>query len=39
VAKDQYNKVVFETVRTTVLRLEIQSQPEFAGGIHEWVVR
>ncbi len=39
VAKDRYNKVVFETVRTSALRLEIQSQPGFAGGIYEWVVR
>lgn len=39
VAKDQYNTVTFETVRTTALRLEIQSQPGFAGGIHEWIVR
>jgi len=39
VEKDKFNKVVFETVKTTALRLEIQSQPDFAGGIHEWVVR
>ena len=39
VEKDRYNKVVFETVKTTALRLEIQSQPDFAGGIHEWIVR
>ena len=39
VEKDQYNKVVFETVKTTALRLEIQSRPDFAGGIHEWRVK
>lgn len=39
VEKDRYNQVIFETVRTTALRLEIQSQPGFAGGIHEWIVR
>ncbi|MFZ5519515.1 MAG: glycoside hydrolase family 127 protein [Candidatus Zhuqueibacterota bacterium] len=39
VDKDRYNKVVFETVKTKSLRLEIQSQPEFAGGIHEWKVK
>jgi DUF1680 family protein len=39
VEKDRFNKVVFETIKTTALRLEIQSQPDFAGGIHEWVVR
>jgi DUF1680 family protein len=38
VEKDKYNKVVFETVKTTALRLEIQSPPDFAGGIHEWIV-
>jgi hypothetical protein len=39
VKKDEYNKVTFETVRTTGLRLEIQSQPSFSGGIHEWRVK
>ncbi len=39
VGKDKFNRVVFETVKTTALRLEIQSQPDFAGGIHEWIVR
>lgn len=39
VEKDKFNKVVFETVKTTALRLEIQSQSDFAGGIHEWIVR
>ena len=32
---DKYNKVIFETVRTKALKLEIESQPNFAGGIHE----
>ncbi|MCI0513621.1 glycoside hydrolase family 127 protein [candidate division KSB1 bacterium] len=39
VEKDKYNHVVFETVKTTALRLEIQSQPEFAGGMLEWIVK
>ncbi len=39
VEKDKYNKVVFETVKTKALRLEIQSRPDFAGGIFEWIVR
>jgi len=39
VDRDKYNKVLFETVKTTALRLEIQSQPDFAGGIHELVVK
>ncbi|UCF06292.1 MAG: glycoside hydrolase family 127 protein [bacterium] len=38
IRKDQYNKVVFETIRTRSLRLEIQSQDGWAGGIHEWKV-
>ncbi len=33
--KDKYNSVIFETVRTTSLKIEIQSQKDFAGGIHE----
>ncbi|MCI0550028.1 MAG: glycoside hydrolase family 127 protein, partial [Anaerolineae bacterium] len=39
VQKDVFNKVVFETVRTTELRLEFESQKEFAAGIHEWRVQ
>ncbi len=39
VEKDTYNTVIFETVRTKSLRLAIDSQPEFAGGIHEWRVK
>jgi DUF1680 family protein len=36
---DRYNKVVFETVKTTAVRLEVQSQDGWAGGIHEWKVK
>lgn len=39
IQKDRFNEVVFETVRTTALRLEIQSQEGWAGGIHEWQVK
>lgn len=39
IRKDQFNKVVFETVRTRSLRLEIESQNGWAGGIHEWKVK
>lgn len=35
VEKDKYNSVIFETVRTKSLKVEIHSQPDFAGGIHE----
>ncbi|HUV13441.1 MAG TPA: glycoside hydrolase family 127 protein, partial [Acidobacteriota bacterium] len=37
--KDRFNKVVFETVATTALRVEIESQTGFAGGVHEWTVK
>lgn len=33
--KDCYNSVIFETVRTPSLKIEIQSQKDFAGGIYE----
>jgi len=39
VDKDQFNRVVFETVHTSALRLEIRSRPDFAGGIHEWRIK
>ena len=35
VEKDKFNSVIFETVRTKSLRIEIQSQEDFAGGIQE----
>jgi hypothetical protein len=38
VAKDSYNWVSFEPVRTAALRLEIQSRDEFSSGILEWRV-
>jgi hypothetical protein len=33
--KNKFNCVSFETVRTNSLKIEIQSQKDFAGGIHE----
>jgi len=36
--KDKYNRVTFEPVMTTGLRLEIQLQEKFSAGIHEWKV-
>ncbi len=36
VAKDKFNKVTFAPVTTTALRLEVQLQPKFSGGILEW---
>jgi DUF1680 family protein len=39
VEKDTWNRVVFETVSTPALRLEIRSQDDWAGGIHEWRIQ
>jgi len=36
VAKDKFNKVAFAPVTTTALRLEVQLQTKFSGGILEW---
>jgi hypothetical protein len=36
---DAWNRVEFETVRTNAVRLEIVSQENWAGGIHEWRIR
>lgn len=36
--RDQYNVCTFAPVRAEGLRLEIESQEGFAGGIHEWRV-
>lgn len=37
-AKDQFNKVTFAPVTTRALRLEVQLQPNFSGGILEWKI-
>jgi hypothetical protein len=37
-ARDGYNKVTFTPVITTALRLEVQLQDGFSGGILEWKV-
>jgi len=37
--KDKFNKVTFDAVRTTALRLEAQFQPEFSAGILEWQIK
>jgi hypothetical protein len=39
IEKDKFNRIVFETVKTKALRLEIQSPPGYAGGIYEWKVK
>ncbi|NQU21633.1 MAG: glycoside hydrolase family 127 protein [Candidatus Nealsonbacteria bacterium] len=35
---DRYNRTTFDPVATDGLRLEIQSQERWAGGIHEWKI-
>ncbi len=37
--KDKYNKVSFEPVATTALRMIVQLPKEAASGIHEWKVK
>lgn len=36
--KDRYNEVYFDPVETEALRLEINLQPNYSGGILEWKV-
>lgn len=36
--RDAYNKVRFNPVQTTGLRLEVRLKPEFSGGILEWKI-
>jgi len=38
VARDRFNKVVFEPVTTAELKLEVKLQDGFSGGILEWRV-
>jgi hypothetical protein len=35
---DQFNQVTFDTVQTSGLRIEVELQPEWSGGILEWQV-
>jgi hypothetical protein len=36
VAPDKFNTVTFDSVETTALRVEVQLQPDFSGGVLEW---
>ncbi len=36
VEKDKFNKVTFDPVETTSIRIELQLQPDFSAGILEW---
>jgi hypothetical protein len=33
---DGWNRVTFPVVQTAALRIEVQLQPEFSGGLLEW---
>jgi len=37
--KNEYNHVSFDPVEATSVRLEVQLQPKFSGGILEWKVK
>jgi hypothetical protein len=39
IAKDKYNTVQFEPVKTTALKMEVQLPADHATGIHEWMVK
>lgn len=39
VKKDGWNRVEFPAVETTALRIGVQLQPEFSGGILKWKVK
>ena len=39
VEKDKYNRVAFQPVTTTALRVELQAQPSVSVGIQEWKVK
>jgi DUF1680 family protein len=38
VEKDKYNKIAFQPVNTTGLRLEVTMRPGWSAGIQEWTV-
>lgn len=38
-AKDDWNRLTFDAVNTAALRLEVELQPNFSGGILEWRVK
>jgi hypothetical protein len=38
VERDQYNKITFQPVKTTGLRLEVKMQQGWSAGIEEWTV-
>ena len=38
VAKDRFNRVAFESVRTDAIKIEIDLQREWAAGVQEVVI-
>jgi hypothetical protein len=38
VVKDRFCRVTFEPIQTKAMRLVVSMQPEWAAGVHEWVV-
>lgn len=38
-AKDDWNRLTFDAVDTSALRLEVELEPNFSGGILEWRVK
>ena len=38
IKRDQFNRVTFTPVSTTALRLEVQLQPKYSGGILKWTI-
>ncbi|MCO8124616.1 glycoside hydrolase family 127 protein [Stieleria sp. TO1_6] len=38
IAVDRWNRMSFDPIDTTALRIEVQLQPGFSGGILEWTV-
>lgn len=38
ISRDKFNQASFDPVQTRALRLEVQLQPGFSGGILEWTV-
>lgn len=39
IAKDKYNTIKFEPVKTTALKIEIQQPVDNSTGVHEWIVK
>jgi uncharacterized protein len=39
VEKDRFNKVAFQPVTTTALRVEVTMQPNFSAGLQKWRVK